>query len=51
MGMCRSAEWVKECIDEFFADTTRTPQETYVDLNDIVDYIRILQNSLETDMD
>ena len=45
-----TVEWVKEQIDAFFAITSRTPQETSDDLDELIEHIRILQDALKNDI-
>lgn len=45
----RSEEWLKGKIDEFFADTSRSPAELIAAFDKAVEHIRILQKRVESD--
>ena len=46
----RSEEWLKGKLDEFFADTSRTPEELITCLDSAVKHICKLQETLRRDL-
>jgi uncharacterized protein YpbB len=46
MGMCRSTEWIKDQIDEFFQDNSRTDLQLYNELEELIAYIKERQCEL-----
>lgn len=45
----RSERWLEGKIAEFFADTSRSPEETDAALERIVQHIKLLQENLKKD--
>ncbi len=45
----RSEEWLKGKIDEFFADTSRNPDELIAAFDRAVEHIHVLQKRVKND--